>query len=107
MRTNAYMALNAYHAPSHAINSRVRGFEPGVAVVGVHGLIGGCVLWETTRCTWVCTDDQVYMGDHELCKQYVLSDFGNIFYGNQQEISAKPWNYGQVLHVYCVYQAAV
>jgi len=39
------------------------------------------------------------MGDHELCKQYVLSDFGNIFYGNQQEISAKPWNYGQVLHV--------
>jgi len=67
--------------------------------IGVHGLIGGCVLWETTRCTWVCTDDQVYMGDHELCKQYVLSDFGNIFYGNQQEISAKPWNYGQVLHV--------
>jgi len=36
------------------------------------------------------------MGDHELCKQYVLSDFGDIFYGNQHQISARPWNYGQV-----------
>jgi len=42
-------------------------------------------------------DDQVYMGDHELCKQYVLSDVGNIFYGNEHQISARPWNYGQVL----------
>jgi len=44
-----------------------------------------------------CVDDQVYMGDHELCKQYVLSDVGNIFYGNEHEISTRPWNYGQVL----------
>ena len=44
----------------------------------------------------MCSEDHVYMGDHELCKQYVLSDFGNIFYGNEHQISAKPWNYGQV-----------
>ena len=44
----------------------------------------------------MCSEDQVYMGDHELCKQYVLSDVGNIFYGNEHQISAKPWNYGQV-----------
>jgi len=37
------------------------------------------------------------MGDHELCKEYVLTDVGSIFYGNEQQISAKPWNYGQVL----------
>jgi len=41
-------------------------------------------------------EDHVYMGDHELCKQYVLSDVGSIFYGNEHQISAKPWNYGQV-----------
>ena len=53
----------------------------------------------------LCSDDQVYMGDHELCKQYVLSDVGNIFYGNEHQISARPWNYGQVLGLYCVQQS--
>jgi len=48
---------------------------------------------------WLCvcvTVDHVFMGDHELCKQYVLSDVGDIFYGNERQISARPWNYGQV-----------
>jgi len=50
----------------------------------------------------VCSGDQVYMADEEMCQQYVLSDVGKIFYGNEHEISARPWNYGQVAQLFHV-----
>jgi len=53
-------------------------------------------------CVSVCSGDQVYMADEEMCQQYVLSDVGKIFYGNEHEISARPWNYGQVAQLFHV-----
>ncbi|XP_069113007.1 hemocyte protein-glutamine gamma-glutamyltransferase-like [Argopecten irradians] len=42
-----------------------------------------------------CKDDQVYLHDDGLLKEYVLNDTGNIFVGNYKYNSAKPWAFGQ------------
>jgi hypothetical protein len=42
-------------------------------------------------------DDQVFLDDEEQRNQYVLSDFGRLFFGTQQFVYSRPWHYGQVL----------
>ncbi|KAH9499761.1 hypothetical protein Btru_077760 [Bulinus truncatus] len=42
-----------------------------------------------------CPDDQVYMNDPELLKEYVLNEIGKLYVGSQSNITSKPWNFGQ------------
>ncbi|XP_053404043.1 hemocyte protein-glutamine gamma-glutamyltransferase-like isoform X2 [Mercenaria mercenaria] len=42
-----------------------------------------------------CKDDQVYMEDEKLTKEYVLNEKGKIYRGSTRRISPCPWNFGQ------------
>lgn len=43
-----------------------------------------------------CKNDQVFMEDKVLLKEYILNDSGYIYQGSgTSQILAKPWNYGQ------------
>uniref|UniRef100_A0A8C4NB97 Transglutaminase-like domain-containing protein n=1 Tax=Eptatretus burgeri TaxID=7764 RepID=A0A8C4NB97_EPTBU len=48
----------------------------------------------TTICCFSAAD-VVYMRGDEEKKEYVLNDGGCIFYGSQNQIFSRPWNYGQ------------
>ncbi|NWH82734.1 TGM1 glutamyltransferase, partial [Piaya cayana] len=40
-------------------------------------------------------DDQVYMEETSDLNEYVLNESGRIFYGTEQQIAERAWNYGQ------------
>nr|KAI8763459.1 hemocyte protein-glutamine gamma-glutamyltransferase-like isoform X2 [Biomphalaria glabrata] len=42
-----------------------------------------------------CKDDIVYMSDSDLLNEYVLNDIGKLYTGSQNNITSKPWNFGQ------------
>ncbi|XP_053909144.1 protein-glutamine gamma-glutamyltransferase K [Cuculus canorus] len=42
-----------------------------------------------------CPDDQVYMEETNDLNEYVLNESGRIFYGTENQISERAWNYGQ------------
>ncbi|XP_068027269.1 LOW QUALITY PROTEIN: protein-glutamine gamma-glutamyltransferase K-like [Melanerpes formicivorus] len=42
-----------------------------------------------------CPEDQVYMEDTSGLAEYVLNDRGTIFYGTEEQIAERCWNYGQ------------
>lgn len=42
-----------------------------------------------------CKDDQVYLESEEYRNEYVLNDRGRIFSGTQNNITSKPWFFGQ------------
>ncbi|KAM6288748.1 protein-glutamine gamma-glutamyltransferase K [Aegotheles albertisi] len=42
-----------------------------------------------------CPEDTVYMEDTKELNEYVLNESGRIFYGTEEQIAERAWNYGQ------------
>ncbi|NXW91046.1 TGM1 glutamyltransferase, partial [Alopecoenas beccarii] len=43
-----------------------------------------------------CPEDTVYMDPTSDLNEYVLNESGRIFYGTEDQIAERSWNYGQV-----------
>ncbi|CAO2579171.1 Protein-glutamine gamma-glutamyltransferase Z [Lemmus lemmus] len=58
---------------------------------GVTYLLGNFILLFNP---W-STDDDVYLPSETLLQEYVMSDYGFVYKGQENSITSRPWNYGQ------------
>ncbi|XP_035526034.1 protein-glutamine gamma-glutamyltransferase K [Morone saxatilis] len=82
--------------------------SPASAVCGLYGLTVACNSSKGEAATthsssknivmlfnpW-CEEDTVFLDDEDERKEYVLNDIGRIYYGTENQIGARTWNFGQ------------
>ncbi|XP_041535164.1 protein-glutamine gamma-glutamyltransferase Z [Microtus oregoni] len=103
-QTGSVWSASDFTADSNSLQVSV--FSPASAVIGHYTLqleisqdqgpgvtypLGNFILLFNP---W-STDDDVYLPSETLLQEYVMSDYGFVYKGQENSITSRPWNYGQ------------